>query len=109
MTAGTARPPRASDRNLHPWRIAGLLGVGLFALVLLGGLALHSTAHGPEELGMLYGAALPGCIAVGIWGKRARTRWTRAGYAARIALCLVTSTVVMEALALASQVGAATP
>lgn len=97
--------PAPSDGNLHPWRVAALLAVGLFILTLLVSLVFASTARGPETLGAVYGAVLPGCLAVGIWAKKAQRRWSTAGWVLRIVVCLVLSGVVMGALALASQLG----
>ena len=104
---GSRRVPRPapSDRNLHPWRVAALLSVGLFILTLLVSLAFASTARGPETLGAIYAAVLPGCLAVGIWAKKAQRRWSTTGWILRIVVCLVLSGVVMGALALASQLG----
>jgi membrane protease YdiL (CAAX protease family) len=105
--SGEARRPRPPDRNPHPWRVAALLAVGLFILTLLTSLSLASTALGPETLGAVYAAVLPGCLAVGIWAKKSQRRWNTAGWVLRIAVCLVLSGVVMGALALASQLGTA--
>src|SRR5436309_14821989 len=93
--------PAPSDGNLHPWRVAALLAVGLFILTQLVSLAFASTARGPETLGAIYAAVLPGCLAVGIWAKKAQRRWSTTGWILRIVVCLVLSGVVMGALALA--------
>ena len=92
-----------SERNRHPWRVAVLLAVGLFILTLLVSFSVASTARGPETLGAVYAAVLPGCLAVGIWAKRSPRRWSAAGWILRIAVSLVLSGAVMGALALASQ------
>jgi hypothetical protein len=101
------RVPRLapSDGNVHPWRVTALLAVGLFILTLLVSLEFATTARGPETLGAVYAAVLPGCLAVGIWAKKAQRRWSTAGWVLRIVVCLVLSGVVMGALALASQLG----
>src|SRR5256885_16645684 len=99
--------PAPSGGNLHPWRVAALLSVGLFILTLLVSLAFASTARGPETLGAVYAAVLPGCLAVGIWAKRAQRRWSTAGGVLRIVGGLVASGVLLGELALARALGPA--
>jgi len=75
-----------------------LLAVGAFVLVLIAATLVASSKRGPETLGLGYGAALPGFIAVAIWARKAPRRWSWLEWIARALLCAVLSGLVIAAL-----------
>lgn len=81
--------PTPQQGNAHPWRTTLLLAVLVFVLIVVAGsLFLSQTKTGPELLGVLYGEGIPGFIALGIWAKRSKTRWSAGGWAVRTLLCV---------------------
>jgi len=91
----SAQRPGPQERNAHPWRSALLLAVGAFALILIVGMFFASTKSGPEALGMVYGESLPGFVALGIWARKSRQRWSRGGWLVRALLCMIVSVAIM--------------
>ncbi len=96
-------PRQTLDRNAHPWRVVFLVALALFVLIVIASVPLASTKTGPETLGGLYGTMIPGCVALGIWAKRSRTRWSKRGWAGRAALCLAISDIATVALVILGQ------
>jgi len=92
--------PARDERNARPWGTTLLLAAILFVLLIVVGSFFASTKSGPENLGMAYGASIPGFIALGIWARGSRTRWGVGQWLARALLCVIASVAGVAAFVL---------